>query len=101
MAAMKQTLATAIGIWAIALYIRGKRVLPALVILFAMMIHPYVLIFFTIYFMSKNIWDYRSLILIIIALIAGFFFTNIVDRLMDLSSALGDEYDMSLFMVRC
>lgn len=97
MAAMKQTLATAIGIWAIALYIRGKRVLPALVILFAMMIHPYVLIFFTIYFMSKNIWDYRSLILIIIALIAGFFFTNIVDRLMDLSSALGDEYDMSLF----
>ena len=97
MAAIKQTLATAIGIWAIALYIRGKRVLPALIILFAMMIHPYVLIFFIMYFMPRNIWDYRSLVLIIIALIAGFFFTNIVDRLMDLSSALGDEYDMSLF----
>lgn len=97
MAAMKQTLATAIGIWAISLYISGKKLLSVVVILFAMMIHPYVLIFAIMYFMPQNIWDYRSLVLIIIALIAGSFFINVVERMMAFASVLGDEYDMSFF----
>jgi hypothetical protein len=97
MAAMKQTLATAIGIWSIPLYLSGKKVQSALLILLAMTIHPYVVIYFAIFFMSKNIWDKRALMIIVAAIVAGFSFTTIVERAISVTSLIGDEYDTSFF----
>jgi hypothetical protein len=97
MAAMKQTMATAIAIWSIPLYLNGKKVYSVLLILFAMMIHPYVAIYFFIFFMSDGIWNKKIIAMIVIAIFAGFSFTAIIERAISVASLLGDEYDFSYF----
>ena len=64
-AAMKQTLATAIAIWAMPQFLSGKKLKATLIILLAMLIHPYVVIYFVAFFASKTIWDKKTFFMIL------------------------------------
>ncbi len=99
MAAIKQTLATAIAIWSIPLFVNKKKILkPSILILIAMLIHPYVLIFFATPFFTKNIWDRRTWMLLLVTIIIGIFFTEFTEGILGIAEELGDSgYDESSF----
>lgn len=96
-AAIKQTMATAIGIWAVPLFLNKKRIKAALLILIAMLIHPYVLVLFAFFFLHKNIWDIRAVIVIGITIVISFVFTSFVESMINFTSLLGENYDISSF----
>lgn len=97
LAAMKQSLATAIAIWAVPLFLRKKRIRSILLILIAMLIHPYVVVFFAFFFLHKNIWDKRAVIIIAVTIASGFVFTSFIANLINLTSLIGEDYDLSSF----
>ena len=92
MAAIKQTLATAIAIWCIPLFVeKNKKILPSILILVAMLIHPYVLIYFATPFFTKNIWDKKTWLILIITVLIGIFFTQFIEGVLDIAEGLGDS----------
>ena len=95
--AMKQTLATAIAIWAVPLFLSGKRIRAIVLILLAMFFHPYVIVFFAFFFLYKNIWDRRAVIIIFATIVISFIFTSFIAGMINLTSLIGDEYDSSTF----
>lgn len=95
--AMKQTMATAIAIWAVPLFISGKRIRAFVLIILAMFIHPYVVVYFALFFLYKNIWDKRAVIIILATLAISFVFTSFIAGLLNFTSLIGDEYDSSMF----
>ncbi len=98
MAAMKQTMAVAIAIWSIPLYLNNKKIRAALMIFLAVLVHPYVVLYFALFFATKNIWDRKTVCLIGLTLLMGAFYSTFVDSVLSIASAIGDEYDMELFM---
>lgn len=97
LAAMKQTMATALAVWAIPLFLQGKKGKASLLILIAMLIHPYVIVYFALFFLSDNVWDKRSSLIILVTLATGFVFTSFVAQALNLISLIGDTYDESWF----
>ena len=97
MAAMKQTIATSIAIWALPQFLNGKKFKAAIIILFAMLIHPYVVIYFVVFFASKTIWDRKTFIMILVALAFIMFYESVLNGVLGLTSSIGDEYDMEWF----
>ena len=95
--AMKQTMATAIAIWSIPLFLSGKRIRAIILIVIAMFIHPYVVVYFAFFFLYKSIWDRRSVLIILATLAISFAFTSFVAGMINLTSLIGDEYDSSMF----
>ena len=95
--AMKQTMATAIAIWAVPLFLSGKKIRAVLLIVIAMFIHPYVVVYFAFFFLYKNIWDKRAVLIILATLAISFVFTSFIAGLLNLTSLIGDEYDSSMF----
>lgn len=96
-AAIKQCLATAIAIWSVPLFLNKKIIRSILLILVAMFIHPYVIILFAFFFLHKNIWDKRAVVIIAITIIFGFAFSTIIESALNLTSMIGEEYSISRF----
>lgn len=94
MAAIKQTIATAIAIWSIPCILHNHRWKAALLILVAMMFHPYVVIFFAAYFFSKELWGSKTILLLLITLAAAASFTTIVEKLIEAAASIGDDYSV-------
>lgn len=97
MAAMKQTLATAIAIWALPQLLNGRKLKATLIIALAMLIHPYVVIYFVSFFASKTIWDRRTFFIIGLALIIGLFNETILSTAIEITSTIGEEYELEYF----
>lgn len=97
MAAMKQTFATAIAIWALPEFLKGKKFKAAIIIFLAMLIHPYVTIFFVVFFASKSIWDKKTLFMIVIALLVSLFYETFLSAVLNLTSSIGDEFELEYF----
>lgn len=97
MAAIKQTIATAIAIWAVPLFIKKKRLRAVLLIAIAMLIHPYVVIFAVAAFLTKGIWDRRTVILLLATTLGVILYGTLIVRVLSLTSAIGDDYDISWF----
>ena len=98
MAAMKQTLAISIAIWTVPMFSKKRFLVPALLIVVAMLIHPYVFIFFAAIFLGKNIWDGRTWIILILTILVMLFFSYFMESALDFAAGLGDsEYDASWF----
>ena len=96
-AAMKQCLAAAIAIWAVPLFLRKKRITSILLIVIAMLIHTYVVVFFAFFFLHKNVWDKRAVLIIAVTIISGVAFTTVVDSALNLTSLIGEEYSINSF----
>lgn len=97
MAAMKQTIATAIAIWALPQFLSGKKFKAAVIILLAMLIHPYVIIYFVVFFDSKTIWDKKTFFMIFIALLVALFNETFLSAALNITSSIGDEYELEYF----
>lgn len=98
MAAMKQTLATAIGIWALPLYIQNKPWKATLLIIVALLIHPYVVVLAMAFFLAnKGVWNRTIYLAIGITVVVGFFFSTVIEGLLNMTELIGDEYSEESF----
>lgn len=97
MGAMKQTMAMAIGVWALPLFVKKKRIRAILLIVAAMMIHPYVVIFLSAPFLYKGVWDRRTTMLLIATGIGVVLYGTIITRVLSITASLGDDYDLEMF----
>lgn len=96
MGAMKQTIATAMVIWTIPMILRHKRIEAAILILFAILIHPYVILYFAAFFLTDGVWNRKAVLALIATFVAGIFFSEFVVVLIDIASSIGDEYDAGM-----
>ena len=99
MAAIKQTLGTAIAIWAIPNFVRHKPIKAFLTLFFAMLIHPYVIVFAVAFFLvDRDIWDKRVYTAIIITFVVGIFFSSVTGVVLNVTEIIiGDDYDIEAF----
>lgn len=97
LAAIKQTMATAICIWTVPLIMDKKYVKAVLLIVIGMLFHPYVIIFAAIPFFANNIWDKKAVMLIIAVIICAFAYDFVMVRILGFTAAIGDEYSAEGF----
>ncbi len=99
MAAMKQTIAIAIGIWAIDAVIKQKKITKFIFLtLLASTFHPYVLIFCVVPFFTGEVWSKQTILLVVGTVAGGGMFGFVVDSVLSISESLGDsEYTEELF----
>ncbi len=97
MGAVKQTLAMAIGIWAVDAVVRKKYILYIILVLLACTIHPYVLIFLIVPVFSKTVWSKQTVLIVLLTVVAGSVFGGFVDRILSIGAAIGDEYNREDF----
>ena len=97
MAAMKQTLATAIAIWAVPMIATGKKLLPLILILVSALIHPYVVIILVAFLFRDNVWDKKTAIVLTITIVISIFLQPFLEGVLNITSEIGDKYDVDFF----
>lgn len=98
MAAMKQTLATAIAIWAIPLIDQKKWNIALVLLVFAALIHPYVILLgCAFFFQGKSLWSKYDYLVILGTVLIGIFWTMIMHQVIDVTNSIGEEYQESYF----
>lgn len=94
MAAVKQTLATAIAIWSIPAFVRRKPVRAFATIATAMLVHPYAVVFGCGYFLcNRGVWNSTIYTALFLTALASLFFARFADGILSLSESIGDGYD--------
>lgn len=98
MLAIKQSLATAIAIWSIPPCLEKRYAKVIMLLVVAMLVHPYVVLFAATPFLHDTTWDKKTAALILAVIIAGFAFDRLASGLLGASSqAFGDNYSESVF----
>ncbi len=97
LAAIKQAMAIAIAIWAIPLFLQKKYVRAALVVLFAALFHPYVLLFLLLPFLTGKPWGIKMLFMMAAVGGVALFFDSFIRLALDIAGALGDVYPSDSF----
>ncbi len=97
LAAIKQTIAISIGIWAIDAIIRRKKVRFVLLILLASTFHPYILIYFIAPLFVDSVWSAKTIMAVMVVVALGGVFGQLLERLMAITESIGDTYDASFF----
>lgn len=93
MAAMKQTISVAIGIWAIPLFFKKKYIFSLLLIGIAVLFHPYIFLYISLFFLSDNIFDRKIYLIIFISLIVGYSLSSLVGAVSEITATVtGDTY---------
>jgi|LSQX01.2.fsa_nt_gb hypothetical protein len=92
MAALKQVVAMAIGIWALPLTIEKKWMKAAIVLLLAITFHPYVFTYIVIPFLLSKVWSIKSTILITAAVVVGTYMERFVPYALEATEYIGDIY---------
>lgn len=95
--AIKQTMATAIALVALEAFIYGRKIVAAALLACAVLFHPYVIIFLVVPFFTDDIWNRKSLILLAGTLAAGAAFSTLVDQLLTITEAIGENYSAKAF----
>ncbi len=97
MAAIKQIIAMAIGIWAFNYLLNKKWIKFFLLILLASTIHPYVLIFSLIILFRDKVWTSKTMVLIVLTIFGGLFFDKLVTLILAITEIAGEEYSIEFF----
>ena len=98
MLAIKQTMATAIGIWAVSSYIENKYTRATALFLIAILIHPYVVLYLATPMLCNSIWNKRTILLLVVVIALGSSFGFLTRTLLSASAGLfGDQYDSIVF----
>ncbi len=95
MAAIKQMMAVAIGLWAISFFLENKRKIFIFLILIASTIHPFILFYFMVYIFDSKIWTKNVILGIFLVLFSGIFFSQFVENLLVAASSIGVDYEAS------
>lgn len=97
MTGMRQELATAVAVWTIPLAMEKKWIKFSLVLWIAFRIHFVSIIYIVSPFLLSKVWNKTTIIAIVAALLAGVFFSQFSQFMLDAGDALGFEnYDESI-----
>ncbi len=98
MAAMKQTMATAIAIWSLPLYQQKRWWRATLLLLISMLIHPYVIVLASAMFLiNRGVWNRRIYLVIVLTVLFALSFSTVMERILNVTDMIGDEYQEELF----
>ncbi len=98
MAAIKQTMAMAIGLLAVHYFIKGKSGRFFLLILLASTIHPYVLLYLLLPLFSKKVWSTKIVVLLLLTIFIGFFFEQFISIILNVTENIGENYKEEYFI---
>ena len=96
-AAIKQSLATAIGLIGIDRYINRKKFGFFIWIAIAATFHPYVLMFLITPFLNFRVWSKWSYILICATIVAGIALRGLLGAIVYITDEIGETYDVESF----
>lgn len=97
LAAIKQAMAIAIAIWAIPLFLQKKYIRACIVVLFAALFHPYVLLFLLIPLLTGKPWGIKMVFLMVAVGCVALFFDSFINLALDFALSLGDDYPSDSF----
>lgn len=97
MAAIKQCVATGICLMALPLALERRWGRYFLMMLLAAMFHPYSVIYLLVPFMMFKPWTIRTLICVILSLIAGFYLDSLIGTVLDITALMGASYNDDSF----
>ena len=97
MGAMKQVLAMSIGIWVLPLAKYKKWLQIVFLIALGITIHPYVIFYFVIPFLYDMAWNWKAYLIVLGAILFSLFFLQFVKFAIELTSEIGDEYDIAVW----
>lgn len=98
MAAIKQTMATAIAIWMIPEILNGRKLKALFLLLIAILIHPYIVVYLAAFVFYKGLWDKKTVLLLLATIITVAFFTTFITIVLSWTASIGDEYDAQWFV---
>lgn len=93
MAGLKQAVAVAISLYAIENYMDGKYIKMIILLFIAMTFHPYIICLICVPFLKKNIWDRKTIVVIVLCFFA---FINL-DKVFEIFSLIGKDYSNGVF----
>ncbi|GEK57030.1 hypothetical protein PES01_38750 [Pseudoalteromonas espejiana] len=94
MAAMKQVLAMAVGIWFFYDYCVNNRLKYLWALILAIFIHPFISFYLVFLFIGDNIWSRRKLILFLFLLISGPIISGSISNILEVLSLISVNYNM-------
>ncbi len=97
LAAIKQCFAVAIALIGVDFALRKKWVPFVVFVLLASLFHPYALMFLIVPFMTYRPWSGRGYVLLVVFLVIGFSLQQMLGTLVDITTLLGEDYDVSSF----
>lgn len=92
MAAIKQMLAMALGLWAISFFLNNRHIAFVFIILVASTIHPFILMYLSAFVLDSKVWTKLITLGFFMALSAGFVFSQFVDTLLVAAENIGMSY---------
>ena len=98
MLAVKQAMATGIGIWAVSSYLEGKYTRAILLLSASLLIHPYVILFLATPFLCNPIWNKQTGCLLAATVVLSSSFGFLTNALLTASAnVFGDQYNSAVF----
>lgn len=98
LAAIKQSIAIAIAIWAIPLYHKKKYFLAVLIVLLAALFHPYVLLYLALPLLTGKPWGINTLFIALVIGGVAIFFQPSLQMMLGLAESLGDDFSEESFV---
>lgn len=95
MAAIKQTMATAICLCSIPLALDGKWLRSTLIVVLGSLFHPYALVYLVVPFMMFQPWKGKTILCIVIFVTAGFTLESLIGTVLDITTAMGADYSQT------
>ena len=97
MAAIKQCVAVAFCLVGVDSAINRKWGLFVLWVLLGTLFHPYALMYLIVPLLFFRPWSSKTYILLLVFIVAGFSLQPLMDKVIDVTSMLGEEYDAASF----
>lgn len=95
--AMKQTMSIAFALIAVDLYLRRKWIFAALLLVVAVLFHPYVIVYVAVPFLTSGVWNKKSALIIAGTFVIGAGFSTFIEKFLEVTDAIGENYDPSKF----
>lgn len=92
MAAIKQTMAMGICLWALPYALDRKWIRFVLLVGLASMFHPYALVYLVAPLMMFKPWKGRTILYIVVFVLAGFSLEQMIGTVLDITDMMGAEY---------
>lgn len=97
LAAIKQTMATGICLWAMNAAIDKKWIRYILLVGLASLFHPYAIVYLLVPLMFFKPWTPRTFVYIAVFVLAGFYLDSLIGTVLDITDMMGAEYDAESF----
>ena len=98
LAAIKQCMATAFCLLAVPYALDKKWGRFLLLVGIGMLFHPYAAMFLIVPFMTFRPWSRETYILLVLIVAGGFLFQPLLGTIIDITTAIGEEYTESTFI---